>query len=808
MVGSHAAQTFVAVGPLKLKGLPQPVDVVEVAWEPATVAGSVPLPGRLVSAATGALFGFFGRGPELEMLEEARKRAHTDQGCQAVFVSGEPGMGKTALVAQAARTAHTEGAVVLFGHADEDVGISYQPWIEALSALVRDGDPGLAAGLRAAQRSALARLVPEVGTDGERVADRETERLLLWEGATELLAAASQHSAVLVLLDDLHWADTATLQLLRHAISSTTAMNVTIICTYRDTDLGRGDPLTKLLADLHREANITRIPLAGLEDNELVDLLATAAGHHLDDDGIGLAHAVRRETDGNPFFTAEVLRHLTETGGIVLGDDGRWALAGTFEELGLPSSVRDVVGRRVERLGDESLRVLCLAAVIGREFDLELLAVLADVDEEQLLDILDSAVSAAVLVESDTADRFRFAHALIQHTLYEDISPSRRHRAHQRVAETLENRSTTDDAATLAELAHHWVAATRPADLDRALGYVRRAGDAARDALAPDDAIRWYQQALDLLARQTRPDEHQRAELLAALGTAQCQAAHPEYRDTLRQASALAQRLGDTDILVEAALGFGHYLGSQAGDADAKPLIRAALDRIGSDPTPSRARLLAKLAIAHDAGTESRERRTLALQAVDAARQGGDDPTFIDVVDATHLTLATPDRLDQHLEDIQRVHTNADRLGDPVLRARSCYPAMWARYQHADLAGADVILGEMESLVEMIGLPFLTWYPSQFLVGRLLLAGRADDAEAANERALDLGNSGDNPDALGSYGGLLYAIRWHQGRTDEIADFFLDVAPRQPIHRGAPRDDPAHALRARPDRRSPRVPCS
>ena len=155
-------------------------------------------------------------------------------------------MGKTALVAQVARAAHGDGSIVLFGHADEDLGVAYQPWIEALSTLVRDGDPVFVAGLRSAQRSALGRLVPEVGSDTDRVADPDTERLLLLEAASELLAAASKSAPVLVVLDDLHWADTASLQLLRHVIASTTPMDVTIACTYRETDLARGDALDEV----------------------------------------------------------------------------------------------------------------------------------------------------------------------------------------------------------------------------------------------------------------------------------------------------------------------------------------------------------------------------------------------------------------------------------------------------------------------------------------------------------------------------------------------------------------------------------
>ena len=169
------------------------------------------------------------------------------------------------------------------------------------------------------------------------------------------------------------------------------------------------------------------------------------------------------------------------------------------------------------------------------------------------------------------------------------------------MAETLETQETGEDSAALAELAHHWVAATRPADLDKAIGYVRRAGDAACKALAPDDAIRWYQQALDLLDRQTPPDQHSRAQLLVALGTQQSRAGQPEYRDTLTRAASLAEELGDTDTLVQAALGFS-FAGGLVGVDAAKRVLRAALDATGADESSTRARLLGSYSEAHDAG--------------------------------------------------------------------------------------------------------------------------------------------------------------------------------------------------------------
>jgi class 3 adenylate cyclase/tetratricopeptide (TPR) repeat protein len=779
MVGRHATQTFVEIGELELKGLPEPVVAVEVQWEPESIAGSVPLPGRLVGAASDALFGFFGRTSELDEIVDARKRALSSERAQAVLVAGEAGMGKTSLVANAARAAHAEGAVVLFGHADEDLGVAYQPWIEVVASLVQHCDPATLDGLRSAQRAALTRLVPDIGGADDRVADPDTERLLLLEGAVALLAAESKRAPLFVVLDDLHWADTATLQLLRHLIASAAPMNLTVACTYRDTDLGRGDPLTQLLADLHREANVTRISLRGLEDTEVMDLIAAAAGHDLDDDGVGLAHALRRETDGNPFFTGEILRHLGESGAIVLGDDGRWRVERELDELGLPNSVRDVVGRRVERLGDEAVRVLSLAAVIGREFDVTLLAQLADVDEDTLLDHMDAAVAAAILVESGVACRYRFAHALTQHSLYDELSPTRRQRAHQRVGETLEAEAAGDDAAVLAELAHHWVAATRPADADKALEYVRRAGDAALAALSPDDAVRWYQQALDLLTQQTVPGELRRAQVLADLGTAQHQAGRPEFRESLLEAAAIAERLDDTDVLVRAALGSA-TAESLFGDEDSKHLATLALERVGSDPSPTRARILAALAGAHDDASEWQAARELAVGAIDAARRAGDDATMVDVINLTRNQLETPERREQAAAEAASAVERADRLADPLRMFTSRYTLIGSLNQTGDVERANRVIAEMELLVEQIGLPHPRYQLALVETGRLLLRGSIDEADAANERALQVGIDGGRPDAYGAHGGLLLLIRMHQGRIAEIADFFLDVARDNP----------------------------
>ena len=242
-------------------------------------------------------------------------------------------------------------------------------------------------------------------------------------------------------------------------------MNVMVVGTFRDSELSPDHPLTSLLAALHREQGVQRIELSGLDPEDVQALMEAAAGQELDEDGRTLAAEITRETAGNPFFTEEMLRHLTESGAIVQGEDGRWRLAGSLVDLGLPQSVREVIGERVERLGADAHTALSAAAVIGRDFDLDLLLTLVELPQMQLLDLLDSAVAASLLRESsERAGRFTFTHALVEHTLYEDLGRTRRTLLHRRIAEELERRYGADPGPRVGELAGHWAAAVLPAD--------------------------------------------------------------------------------------------------------------------------------------------------------------------------------------------------------------------------------------------------------------------------------------------------------------------------------------------------------
>ena len=318
LAGRHATQEFVPWGEVALKGLPDPVDVVEVRWTPdadADVAGEgsrLPLPPRLVANSAESLFAFFGRNDELQALSDVHKRCATEQHLGVVLVSGEPGMGKTSLVAQVARAVHSDGATVLYGGCDEDLAVPYKPWVEALTPLVQSLPDEVLRRFTETNGLTLARLVPDLARrlaeqTSVPAAESDAERLMIMESVVRFLTAASEEAPLLVVLDDLHWADAASLQLLSQLARSSTPMAVSVVGTFRDSDLSRSHPLTSLLARLHRVPAVQRLPLIGLEDFEIIGLMEGAAGHTLPDEGVALAHALRRETGGNPFFVVEMI---------------------------------------------------------------------------------------------------------------------------------------------------------------------------------------------------------------------------------------------------------------------------------------------------------------------------------------------------------------------------------------------------------------------------------------------------------------------------------------------------------------------
>ena len=437
--------------------------------------------------------------------------------------------------------------------------------------------------------------------------DAESERYLLFGAVVDLLSRVSALAPIVLVLDDLHWADRPTVQLLLHVVSADVSLRLAVIGTFRDSDVDPDHPFAEALAALHRESGIERLALRGLGDDELLTLLETTAQHAMAEEGLALRDALSAETDGNPFFVGEMLRHLAETGAISEDEQGRWVVSADLRASGLPVSIREVIGRRVALLGAPTRDVLSMAAVIGRDFDADVLARVADLDEDTVIDGCDRAVAAALLTEGDGPGRYTFAHALIEHALYEGRSAGRRGRIHRRVAEALEELGGDDPADRVGELAYHWARATQPPDAGKAIAYAQQAGDRALAQLAPDEALRWYRDALDLLDRASGDDPRSRAVLLLGLGDAQRQTGDPAHRETLLAAGRLADDVDAIDLLVRSVLRNSRGWMSIAGGIDREriEMLELALTRLGDSDSPDRARLLALLSRSRSPGTPS-----------------------------------------------------------------------------------------------------------------------------------------------------------------------------------------------------------
>jgi class 3 adenylate cyclase len=477
LAGSAEGRRCVPVGPLELKGLPDPVAAVRVDWEPL-VGSPVPLPALLTDI--GRIF--VGREAQLERLEQLWKEAAAGE-LRVALLAGEPGVGKTRLAAELAIQVHERGAMVLGGRCDEDLGVPYQPFVEALRRFVNHAPEAELPDRLGLHPGELVRLVPEVAARLPELppplqSDPETERYRLFDAMASWLAAASSDEPVLLVLDDLQWAAKPTLLLLRHVVRSPESMRLFVLGTYRDTELGHDHPLVELLADLRRQGDVERLSLPGLDQLGVVAFMAHAAGHEMDDEGLALARAIHEETEGNPFFVREVLGHLTETGGIE-HQEGRWVTSASIDELGIPEGVREVVGRRLSRLSAEANAALRVAAVIGTEFEIPVLQTAGNLDEDVLLSSLEEAISARLVAEAlGPTARYRFAHAIVRDTLYEELTAARRVAIHRKVAEGIEAlyAGALDDQ--LPALAHHWARATPPAvETTPAVDYARRADD-------------------------------------------------------------------------------------------------------------------------------------------------------------------------------------------------------------------------------------------------------------------------------------------------------------------------------------------
>jgi class 3 adenylate cyclase/tetratricopeptide (TPR) repeat protein len=644
LIGSRGSFGFRTCGAIALKGLSESLPACEITWEPAAER-RVALPAPFLVDQPAPLVG---RDAELHELERGWLEARAGRR-RAVVLVGEPGIGKTRLAAEFCRSAYAGGALVLLGRCYEESLAPYQAFVEALRHYVSESpvdELRLAVG---PHRATLVRLVPELAEPGAEVSmsptgeSPERDQFLLSESVASLLRAVAAEHPLILVLDDLHWADGPTLLLLRHIVRATEGVPLLILATYRETEVDEAHPLGQALAELRRARALETVALPGLGQQDVAELISSQAGRAAP---ATVARSIVDRTQGNPFFVEELLREVG-TGG-----DFNDALTR------IPESVKDLLLRRLRRLDDDAKRILTYAAVSGREFDLDVLEPAAGVPADRLAESLETAIAGRIVEESTSSiGHYSFAHALIRETIYERLSLTRRAQLHRQIGEAIEDLACDLAGKQFGALAYHFSAA---GDTAKAYRYHGAAADAAQRVYAVDAAL-----------------SHSTAALKAATALGLEPVAEAAVRHLLLQRGRMRLRTGDPGALadLESVLDAARRCGDRASEME-------SLNELGI------------LRLQTDVGAAAESH----LAALEIAQELGDTAAQTNAMDRLSVVYSHLLEFDQALELGERALELARDAGEEALVGRALDGIKLAVWQLGDLQRLEELTGELARL--------------------------------------------------------------------------------------------------------------
>jgi DNA-binding CsgD family transcriptional regulator len=703
---------------------------------------------------------FVGREQELQHLRAAYDACARGQG-SFVMVVGEPGIGKTALCERLAEYVREQGGRALFGYCYEEgfSSLPYLPFVVALRDYLVDHDAESVLSQLGSDAPYLGRIVREVRervVETQPAGDPEEDRWRLLEAITHFLGAIAAEAPLLLVLEDLHWADRGTLDALRHLARSVGGMRMLVVGTYRDVEVDRTHPLSSALAELRRSGStqgFRRIALRGLSVEEVHRLYEATRGN---DVPRAQAELVHNQTEGNPLFVREVLRYLVEEGYVVRQGNAYVYASRLAPESVVPEGLRDVVGKRFNHLSEACNRLLSIAAVIGREFDLDTLLKVAALggsvlDEDATFEAVEEAVRSGVLEETvrPGAVQYRFTHAFFRQTLYDELSAARRLRTHQLIARVLEDRyaGRLEDHAN--ELAEHLTNSTDPVDLAKAIRFSVLAAEQATEVFAYGVAARLLERTIEIQDIVDREDKVQRYELLMLLGEALIKGGEATrvFNDVARRALEMAEALGDSDRAsracqqaingLRASRGFGGW-GTPEVATWAESAARYATDntlgRVWADGA------LGRLKVA--AGQEPEGLR-LVGRALSLARELDDD-TAIWVAGAFWLeTHMAPQFVSESVVIASELLEHGGQNVSPLVQRPAIAMMQHPFWQAGDRAKAEAVLNLSVTLAERSHQPNLELHVQGHAAFSALLAGQLEEVIQTSEvmlaRAEELG---------------------------------------------------------------------
>jgi tetratricopeptide (TPR) repeat protein len=689
---------------------------------------------------------FVGREPELKQLQAAFDGAMSGQGA-LMMVMGEPGIGKTALCEQLSTYVTLRGGRTLVGHCYEagSLSLPYLAFVEALRSYVlsreaRDLREELGRGA-----ADVARIVSEIR---ERLKikvrtqkDPEEERYRLLHGVSEFLSNAANVQPMLVVLEDLHDADSGTLDMLTHVSRNLAGTRLLIVGTYRDVEVDRRHPLSAALAELRRISSYGRVLLRGLTADEVRRMMESITQESVP---WGLAEAVHRQTEGNPLFVQEVVRYVAEEG-LIARKGQRWRPTKDAPlEMIIPEGLRDVIGKRLSLLSPECNRLLAVGSVIGREFALETLKALAGINEDAFAKALKEAVRLSVLEERSQRGliRYRFTHAFFRQTLYEEMIAPHRLKLHQQVARSLETLYAKRLEEHATELAEHFSHSTDPADLAKAVSYGEMAAKRAMDVYAYGEAVRLLEQALKVQDVLDPEDKAKRCDLLLALGEALLLAGEilrVVDADAL-QAFSLAEAIGDNVRASRACLlamqGLAVY-GTMLMVSPKAAQWAARADRYAGPDTVERAWADSMLGFAKVSGGGSApESVALLSRALELARRLGDPSTLWRTASICLFMVTAPQHDEERLRLAEELAQQSRQGVNLVILSVALWTMVKTFLQFGQRRRAEDIMSEMKTLAERSRQAYLLIYS---MVGDATMAvwdGRLEEAVAMHGHIL------------------------------------------------------------------------
>ena len=716
-----------------------------------------------------------GRDAELDALAVLLADVTAGLGLRCVVVVGEAGIGKTSVLRAFAESCAVSStsrlAFVVDGRCDEAVSVPLQPFRTVVDRLVDAADQDVLDRHAKIHANVLSLMSPafarRVGRHRRAGVDDATERFLLFEAVADIIRRSGENQPLVLMLDDLHWAEPTALELLRHVVRVAPEARCLVVASTREPDETASPDLRAALADLARLRSV-RVELAGLGPSRLTELVRTMGSVHMgapaEPDAEVIA-ALDADTAGNPLFATHLVRHWLDSGRCEVSDSSLRFAASQAPTTTLPATLRDIVWARLRSLGPEAPAILSAATVLGPDVAESSLVELVDATRDVVASVVDAAARAGILTEGHgRTGTLRFTHALVAKAIEADLPAPRRRRLHERAALALE-REGGRSTATLTRVAYHWDNGGSPTD---ALRSALDAGDAALLSLAAAEAVHWYRRALDH-TETLRSSDAQRAAVLVRLGKGLQRAGDASALATLLQASELARRCNDRELLVQAveATGSGFIrLGDFAPTYQG--LVEAALDATPTEDVSMRARLLALLGTALMASSDEPRRERAALEAL-ALADASNDPLLIARLAPEILrALWTPATTRVRADLVGRAVAAADTSGDPHLRFVVNFSAFNAAVCLGDAPRAKAALSSVHNVVDGHAEPRMRWIVSVIDTFVATMAGRFQEAEQLANASVDLGTVIGEPDAFSIYASQVYVIGTFAGRYAEI----------------------------------------